>query len=344
MLRITNICALLLAASLLCAAKKKEEDSDPPETLVPLRTHSIYAPYVDQDLQNRWFDFGGEAYVNTNKHIRLTQDRQSETGWLWSRLPLTPSNYQIDIEFKISGGSGHLFGDGMAIWLTKTRAEYGPVFGSKGETSTRLPNLSARGTRANAMSLFQDNFEGVGIFLDTYANSRHSYSFPRIVGMIGDGKTSYDLGGDGDKNAAGACSASVRRNDIKTKIRIRYKKDKGLEVLLQYKGWDEWTPCFELKDFTMPTMPYLGMTAITGEVHDAHDIISVSSHSIVLNPPNLQVDDSVKKGRKSPFAASKEGEGSWFGFFFKLILVVGVVAGAYQAYMKFFLKGMNKRF
>lgn len=90
--------------------------------------------------------------------LQLTQDRQSETGWLWSRLPLTPSNYQIDIEFKvwdlhsfdvntrprllterqsheqISGGSGHLFGDGMAIWLTKSRAEYGPVFGSKGRS------------------------------------------------------------------------------------------------------------------------------------------------------------------------------------------------------------------
>ncbi|KAG9044041.1 hypothetical protein FS837_008856 [Tulasnella sp. UAMH 9824] len=344
MLRITNLCALLLAATLVCAAKKKEEPEEPPETLVPLRTHSIYAPYVDQDLQNRWFDFGGEAYVNTNKHIRLTQDRQSETGWLWSRLPLTPSNYQIDIEFKvwdlhsfdvntrprllmeresheqISGGSGHLFGDGMAIWLTKTRAEYGPVFGSK------------------------DNFEGVGIFLDTYANARHSYSFPRIMAMIGDGRTSYDLGSDGEKNSAGACSASVRRNDIKTMIRIRYKKDKGLEVLLQYKGWDEWTPCFELKNLTLPTMPYLGVTAITGEVHDAHDVISIASNSIVLNPPNLQMDESIKTGRKSPFGASKDGEGSWFGTLFKLILLGGVVAAAYQAYVKFFLKGMNKRF
>ncbi|KAG8942820.1 hypothetical protein FRC00_011604 [Tulasnella sp. 408] len=91
-------------------------------------------------------------------------------------------------------------------------------------------------------------------------------------------------------------------------------------------------------------MPYLGITAITGEVHDAHDVISIASNSIVLNPPNLQMDDTIKKGRKSPFGASKEGEGSWFGTLFKLILLGGVVAGAYQAYVKFFLKGMNKRF
>ncbi|CAG8782911.1 5960_t:CDS:2, partial [Acaulospora morrowiae] len=56
------------------------------ESVIPLRTHSIYVPYVDQDLQNRWFDFGADTVINTNKHIRLTQDRQSQVGWLWSRL------------------------------------------------------------------------------------------------------------------------------------------------------------------------------------------------------------------------------------------------------------------
>lgn len=33
---------------------------------------------------------------------------------------------------QISGDSTHLFGDGLAIWLTKDRAQPGPVFGSNG--------------------------------------------------------------------------------------------------------------------------------------------------------------------------------------------------------------------
>ena len=33
---------------------------------------------------------------------------------------------------QISGENNHLFGDGMAIWITKDRAQPGPVFGSKG--------------------------------------------------------------------------------------------------------------------------------------------------------------------------------------------------------------------
>ena len=83
-------------------------------------------------------------------------------GWLWSRLAFTASNFVIEVEFKVSkakptsypsssdiiraqvsGDSSHLFGDGLAIWLTKERTQPGPVFGNK------------------------DEFEGLGIFLDT---------------------------------------------------------------------------------------------------------------------------------------------------------------------------------
>jgi hypothetical protein len=42
---------------------------------VQLRTHSLYAPYVDQDLQNRWWDFGGDAYVV--RSFRASGDRRA---------------------------------------------------------------------------------------------------------------------------------------------------------------------------------------------------------------------------------------------------------------------------
>ena len=133
----------------------------------------------------RWWDFGADSYVvsiwhtvsatsnhiismqNTNKHIRLTRPVSSQMvlyplpllrsccwhsrmqGWLWSRLPITAANFVVELEFKIHGESTHLFGDGMAIWVTKGRAEPGPVFGNV------------------------DKFEGLGIFLDTSV-----YCFP----------------------------------------------------------------------------------------------------------------------------------------------------------------------
>lgn len=64
-----------------------------------------------------------------SRYIRITSDRQHQTGWLWSRLPLTATNWEIEFEFKISG-AGTLYGDGMALWVTKERATSGPVFGS----------------------------------------------------------------------------------------------------------------------------------------------------------------------------------------------------------------------
>jgi len=270
----------------------------------------------------RWFDFGGETYVNTNKYIRLTQDRQSETGWLWSRLPITVPNFQIDIEFKISSSSNHLFGDGMAIWITKGRAQYGPVFGSA------------------------DQFEGIGIFIDTYSNTRHSYSFPRILGMIGDGKQRYDQGSDGDTNAAGACSARVRRtkkDQVKTIARIIYKKDQGLEVLIQYKGWDEWTPCFELKGMTLPASPYLGVTAITGEVYEAHDVVSITTSSIITRRPEI----AGKVAPPEPVKAKIPSGGGFLSFLLKVSLFGGFCAAAYQAYRVYYLQNgrwSNKRF
>ena len=47
---------------------------------VPLRTHSLYPPYLDLDLQSRWWvfilmstnyrwEFGGTTVVDTNKYV-----------------------------------------------------------------------------------------------------------------------------------------------------------------------------------------------------------------------------------------------------------------------------------
>ena len=44
------------------------------------------------------------------------------------------------------------------------------------------------------------------MYIYRYSNGRHDYAFPRIVGILGDGKTKYNYGNDGDEEAIGACS------------------------------------------------------------------------------------------------------------------------------------------
>ncbi|KAE9408725.1 concanavalin A-like lectin/glucanase [Gymnopus androsaceus JB14] len=277
------------------------------ERTVQLRTHSLFAPYIDQDLQNRWWDFGADSYVNTNKHIRLTRDRPSQMGWLWSRLPLTSTNYVIEIEFKITGEPGHLFGDGMAIWLTKERAQPGPVFGNKNE------------------------FEGLGIFLDTYANSRHTYHFPRVSSMMGDGKTAYNFANDGDGQEVGACSATFRRTNIATKLRITYVKDTFLDVKIQYQAWDEWTDCFYVEGISLPNSPFLGFSAMTGDVSDAHDIIAVSTHSAITSANT----DASSKGKAGSGRKAGVPSSTWKGLLFKLFLFGGLCVGGYYGWMEY---------
>ncbi|TFK74705.1 hypothetical protein BDN72DRAFT_833239 [Pluteus cervinus] len=281
--------------------KKRSGNNETIERTIQLRTHSLFAPYIDQDLQNRWWDFGADSYVNTNKHVRLTRAAASQMGWLWSRLAITATNFVVEVEFKITGESSHLFGDGLAVWLTKDRAQPGPVFGSK------------------------DNFEGLGIFLDTYANSRHTYSFPRIGAMLGDGKTSYDVGSDGDAQMLGGCSANFRRTNVATKLKITYLKEKSLDIKIQYKAWDDWMDCIFVRNFTLPTNPYLGFSALTGDVFDAHDIISISSSSVILASQNTR----DRTGNKFQDAALTSN--SWLTTFFKLVVFLGVCGGIVYA-------------
>lgn len=70
----------------------------------------------------------------------------------------------------------------MALWITKGRATKGPVFGSA------------------------DNFEGLGVFFDTYKNNRPGVVFPYVMAMVGDGKTPYDKNADGREHELAGCS------------------------------------------------------------------------------------------------------------------------------------------
>ncbi|MBW0464532.1 hypothetical protein O181_004247 [Austropuccinia psidii MF-1] len=241
------------------------------EVTIPFKAYSVYSPYVDTDLQNRWFDFGGATVIETSRSIMLTQDRPSQAGYLWSRYPLPQPSFEIEIEFKIDGSSSVVYGDGLAIWLSKTPSQPGPVFGSI------------------------DHWDGFGVFIDTFANSRHTYSFPRIMGMHNDGYKSYDVGKDGESQEAGACSMHVRKADIPTKLKIHYVRGQFLEVLVQHSTWDEWEHCFTVMNYTLPQDPFLGFSAHTGEVSDAHEIISVSTNGLVYHPPNSPRPNPDKK-------------------------------------------------
>jgi mannose-binding lectin 2 len=91
------------------------------------------------------------------------------------------------------------------------------------------------------------------------------------MAVKGDGTTAYDVGTDGDSQSLGACSANFRQTNVHTKLKIVYVKDKFMDVQIQHKAWDEWTKCFNIPKLKLPASPFVGFTAATGDVSDAHE-------------------------------------------------------------------------
>lgn len=268
-------------------------------------------PYLETDFTSRWFDYGGSTVIRTDSYIRLTGQHASSAGWIFSKTPLTATNWEIEVEFQITG-TGTLFGDGMAMWVTKQRAEMGPVFGMR------------------------DQFEGLGIFFDTYKNNRPGVVFPYIMAMLGDDRTTYDQGNDGKANELAGCSARGLRNpEFNTRAKITYYQDKSLTVDLMYKKEDEWTRCFEVPNVKLPPVTYLGFSAETGELADNHDIISVTTKNIYSpSGSGASAAGSNEYSRKKGIMAQgqKSSSGGWFWFLFKFLVFGCLVAAAYVGY------------
>lgn len=299
------VAPLLLAVwSCLTAA----QESDVKE--IPIRTHSLSTPYLDSDMQSRWWDYGGTTVVRADQYIRLTGQHPSESGWIFTRVPLTATNWQVELEFKIHG-SGSLFGDGMAMWVTKERAEQGSVFGMK------------------------DRFEGLGIFFDTYKNNRPGVVFPYVMAMVGDGQTPYDQANDGKANELAGCSARGLRNaDFPTKAKITYFQDKSLTLDLIYKKEDEWTRCFEVPNIKLPSVTYLGFSSETGELSDNHDILKVDTKNLYSPSGSTNTGGGSKDYSRNKYKAGKQKKqgGSWLWFLMKIVLFGLVAGGGYVGY------------
>ncbi|KAI0096333.1 concanavalin A-like lectin/glucanase domain-containing protein [Nemania sp. FL0031] len=305
-MRFIALSALWLAATAWAAVERSDDGN---VRSIQLRTHSLKQPYLDSDMASRWYDFGGDTVIRTDSYIRLSSERPSQNGWLFSRVPLTATNWEIEVEFKIHGKNS-LFGDGFAMWLTKERGESGPVFGHK------------------------NYFEGLGIFFDTYKNNRPGTVFPYVMAMVGDGKTAYNKDNDGkDQELAGCSARGLRNSKTPTKLRLTYFQDKSLKLELMYKAEDEWQLCFETNEPpTIPSVTYLGFSAETGELSDNHEIISIDAKNLYTTGGSSSKPTTSGRGNGFKAAQGQSGGGSWTWFFFKIILFLLAIGGGYVGY------------
>ena len=86
-------------------------------------TFSFRAPNLDVNpftgmRQIANWDLGGTAVAHRS-FVRLTAESQASKGWITSQQPFTMTEWSAMLELRASGASPHLYGDGLAIWLTK---------------------------------------------------------------------------------------------------------------------------------------------------------------------------------------------------------------------------------
>ena len=74
----------------------------------------------DRQVSPAWRAHGSAA-VHRN-FARLTPDRQSKAGALWSAESVGADQATLELTFRISGQGQHFFGDGLALWLSADRA------------------------------------------------------------------------------------------------------------------------------------------------------------------------------------------------------------------------------
>ncbi|XP_034047522.1 lectin, mannose-binding 2-like a [Thalassophryne amazonica] len=259
------------------------DDDDEMEEFLK-REYSLSKPYQGVgSLGSSHWELMGDAMVTTEQ-VRLTADMQSRQGAVWSRIPCHLKDWEMQVHFKIHGqGKKNLNGDGLAIWYTKERMQKGPVFGN------------------------MDNFTGLGVFVDTYPNeekqieaqkkrytSRTQRIFPFVLAMVGNGSISYDHERDGRPTELGGCNAMVRNLKHDTFLFIRYLR-RRLTVMIDIDGQHEWRDCLDLPGVWLPLGYYFGASALTGDLSDNHDIISLKLYQLTVLRGQKEEEDEEEE-------------------------------------------------
>jgi len=233
-----------------------------------LESQSFEAPFNEMDntglrLVSKQWKTSGHAVVNT-KFARLTPDRQSKKGALWSRKPIGVPTFSSIFKFRISGQGKNFFGDGIGLWfMQQGYYQEGNLHGST------------------------EKFTGIGIIFDTFKNTENLASHRDVTVLINDGEKTYEMMTQDVKG----CEASIRyhseRADFSvtdaSRAKVMITENNMFALYIDAANTGEWTTCVTLtelpfkRDWAMKA--YIGITASTGALADNHDVLSLQTFS-----------------------------------------------------------------
>lgn len=255
---------LIAAAALLGLTKSVSADVLP--------QFSFVEPYDKIDTNGKrviseHVNIGGSVEVKKN-FVRLTPDRQSKRGHIWSKSTIDRDEFAAIVTFRIHGQGKKWYGDGIGVWMTH---DAGYVNGENHG--------------------YTDQYYGMGILLDTFRNVEHKGGHKDITLQFNNGKKTLDdlnsetkIGCDSDFRYH---SGSASFDPVYSTSRIRIKiKGNHLELQVDARSDGRWKLCYE---GDLPFSPEwmrrakFGITASTGSLADNHDIIKVTAYDDLLD-------------------------------------------------------------
>jgi len=209
------------------------------------------------------YELFGDAFAQDDS-IKVTDDKQHQKGAIWSKYTLPPNlqNWQTDLKFRVGGQSGDFFGDGFALWFVQERGIGGEALGGP------------------------DEWNGIGIFFDTYKNDafkgkRHPY----VYVIPNDGK--ININRLERHQIESGCHIPFRHSEeLRTTIaRVTLNEKNRLTVIMQPEGADDWVQCVDIASVELPENLYIGITAMTGDLVDKHHMVSIKAYTNVKTDP-----------------------------------------------------------
>ena len=240
--------AALVAVAAWCGVAAASDASDYVRSFEPV--YSLVPPYFED------IPFWSQGGSTTPKEsvLRLTEDAQHTRGWLWSSVPADLGDaWEVDLKFRVHGRGEKFFGDGLAFWYAKDTGVPGSIHGN------------------------QDRWTGLGVFFDTYDNDdkRHAHKHPFAHPVANDGSLTYLQALEDPRHSVG-CHAEFRDRFVDTRdnlARITYVRG-TLSMRIQLRQ-GEWQECFTTSGLELPAGYHFGVTASTGDLSDAHDVVSI---------------------------------------------------------------------
>jgi mannose-binding lectin 2 len=224
--------------------------------------------------------FRAQGNTDIHKHfVRLTPDRQSKAGTLWSEGSFEPAaaEFSAALTFRISGQASRWFGDGIGWWFTNDQGYHkaGPLHGAA------------------------DTFTGFGVIVDTFENTESLSKHNDITIFVNNGTRTVD---DMQVNSFGCNPGKKLRFhekradfawDVSSRVSVSVKNGK-LSVMVDERNTGEWTECVAQQELDLPASFYegeevqVGVSASTGGVADNHDVISMTTYTLAEEAASSQ--------------------------------------------------------